>query len=311
MKDFVLRISVLFCAVAAFCSCGWEEFPESRLSQQEIPIEIQKDFFARNGGNVRVTDAYGTAVGSAVIYFEDPAGHPCQSEYQDGVWQLTLREFDRQAPGYDLPRAVADAFKALGFERYCPKSDDDRVAEFSRRGIGHKYYEFRFHTELGPDLYALHFVLIDEEGIVLENANSYFNRMDWSTGHDGALDFIAGRYPGCDVRGLANDSGYDTFYIFHDGRLKRVRFQNNYQGNGYSAADGWRETVWQLDDSLAVPEYVWEEFRARMAKNPESDRYEVSAVYYLETPRGDCFGLQGRVSATTLVTNWFAVRDES
>ena len=185
------------------------------------------------------------------------------------------------------------------------------MAEFSRRGIDHKYYEFRFHTVLGPDHYALHFVLIDEEGVVLENANSYFNRVDWSTGHDGALDFIAGRYPGCDVRGLANDSGYDTFYIFHEGLLKRVRFQNNYQGNGYSAAEGWKETVWQLDDTKAVPDYVWEEFLASMEKEPESERYIVSACYYLGTPRGDYFGLEGRVSAATIVTNWFTVRNES
>ena len=310
MKNLFSRIIILLCVTVSLCACGWEEFPGTLMSKNGIPVEIRKDFYARNG-HVQITEAYGSDVGSAAIFFDDPAGRSCQSEYLDGAWQLTLREFDRQFPEHDLPCVVADAFKALGFERYCPKSDDDRVAEFSRRGIGHKYYEFRFHTQLGPDHYAMHFVLIDEEGVVLENANSYFNRMDWSMGHDGALDFIAGRYPGCDVRGLANDCGNDTFYIFHEGLLKRVRFQNNYQGNGYTAAEGWRETVWQLDDPKAVPDYVWEEFQARMEKKAEADRYEVSACYYLETPRGDCFGLEGRVSATTTVTNWISVRDES
>ena len=305
-------INGLFCAVSLFliAACGRLEFPESLLSREGFPVEIQQDFFDRNGGNVHVLEAwYSSSNGNASISFEDPAGHSCRSEYENGDWQLTLREYDRDNPVSYLPRTVGRAFKELGFEAYCPMSDDDRVAEISRRGIEHKYYEFRFHTELGPNHYALHFVLIDEEGVVLENANSYFNRMDYSMGYDEALSFIADRYASCDVRGLANDSGYDTFYIFHDGRLKRVRFQNNFKVNYDSAAEGWRETVWQLDGLQDVPGYVWEEFQTCMGLRPESERYRVAVCYYLETPRGNYFGLEGPVSETTRIMNWFEIRN--
>lgn len=310
MKKILINSLICTVSLVLLCACGRLEFPESLLSREGFPMEMQQDFFDRNGGNVRVTEAwYSSSDGSASIYFVDPAGHSCRSEYENEDWQLTLREYDRDNPVSCLPRTVGRAFKELGFEAYCPISDDDRVVEISRRGIEHKYYEFRFNTELGPNLYALHFVLIDEEGVVLENANSYFNRMDCSVGYDEALSFIADRYAGCDVRGLANDSGYDIFYIFHDGRLKRVRFQNNFKVNYDSAAEGWRETVWQLDGFQAVPDYVWEEFQTRMELRPESERYRVAVCYYLETPRGNYYGLEGPVSETTRITNWFIDRD--
>lgn len=106
---------------------------------------------------------------------------------------------------------------------------------------------------IGPDHYAQHYLLIDEQGSVLEDANSYFNCMDNSVNYGEALSFIAARYPGCDVRGLANDSGYDTFYIFHEGRLKRVRFENHFQVQYPTAAEGWKETVWRRTTSIWKP----------------------------------------------------------
>lgn len=312
MKKILINSLICTVSLVLLCACGRLEFPESLLSREGFPMKMQQDFFDRNGGNVRVTEAwYSSSNGNASITFEDRAGHSCRSEYENEDWQLTLRVLDSQKPMYDLPLVAYQSFRCLVFKGDSPRFDfeNDRIVEFSRRGIAHKYYEIRLHTELGPKFYAPYFVLIDEEGVVLENANSSFNHMDWSMGYDDALSFIAGRYAGCDVRGLANDCGYDTFYIFHDGRLKRVRFQNNFIVNYDSAAEGWKETVWNLDGPLAVPNYVWDEFQTRMEQRPESERYRVAVCYYMETPRGNYFGLEGPVSETTRITNWFVDRD--
>lgn len=287
------------------CSCERASFPESLLTRAGVPTEVQRDFFERSGSDIRITDAgyipssSGISYSSgerAYVHFVDRTGLSCKSEYLNGRWQLTLREYDCDEPTRHLPRPVANAFRLLDYEPYLPFRESDRVVEYTRQGFDH------------PDHYAQHYLLIDEQGSVLEDANSYFNCMDNSVNYGEALSFIAARYPGCDVRGLANDSGYDTFYIFHEGRLKRVRFENHFQVQYPTAAEGWKETVWRLDGPQEVPDYVWAEFQMRNEKTAENNRYQATDYFYLETLRDCYFGLGGPASSTILTISWYTDR---
>lgn len=288
------------------CSCGSEDFPETILTKANVPDEFQKDFYQRCGSDSEVT--YADYDGNCVnIEFVDPAGHSGRVIYQDGEWQMTAREYARDQ-FLDLLDLVLATFNKMSNGLEAPIAffgKREGIMEFSRRGIEDTYYQFTFYTDLGPNHVGTHSAVIDENGNLIDHVKSDYNSLARTVGFDDLLGFIRERYQGCDVRALVNDGGPDVFFIFHDGVQKRVEFKNAYQP--YQSADDWDGTSWLIDRS-AVPEYVWDEFKARCEKDVRDGYYEPTQFYYKETPQMNLFGLSGPVSETTTVTNWFAER---
>lgn len=305
MKTFLLKAALLLSVTGAMCACGFEEFPENILSKSNVPVAFQKDFYQRFGYDTEVTYAYFDENENEIrIEFEDAAGLNGRATYQNGEWQLTSRVYSPEQ-FEQLPAPVRQAFASLDLEAPVGYFEEHGgIVEISRRGIGNTYYEFRFNTELGPRHYGAHAVVIDEDGNVLMHNNRGLNTGEWTVGLDVFLAFIRDRYQGCDIRAYVNE-GYDVYYIYHEGLLKRVEFSNN--AVHYQSTEDWRETSWLIDRSC-VPDYVWDEFKDSCEKDRWDGSYEPTEFYYKETPRNNQFGLGGPVSETSTVIRWFVDR---
>ena len=264
------------------------------LSDRDIPETVSQDFFARNGGNVRILEAthYQDDCRDEIV-FRGPDGVVGYSEYQDEAWQMTVRTFNLDRLAAQLPMAVSRAFDKLDLGKPYFIESIDRIAEITRTGIAHTMYDFIFATDMTGNerSFLRHFVLINEDGTVLANDNSSANPAEWFHDFGSALDYIRGRYTDCDVRGHANRSGYDTFYILHEGKVKQVSFQNNYQVNYPDIREAWRQTEYELDPATEVPAGVLEICRTWRESIPEADpAYE--KYFFIENRQGSYYGYQ-------------------
>ena len=313
MKRFI-KYTVSLAAAALLLSLGacndLEPWP-APLGERGISREVSKDFFTRNGGNVRILEAYHLQdEGRDVISFRDADGVEGRSEYLDGTWQMTVRTLDPDRLTASLPLSVIQAFAGLGLDTPCFTGSNDRVAEITRSGIGHTMYDFMFATDLtgAGNHFLTHYVLINEDGTVLANDNASSNPAEWFRDFDQALGYIRDRYADCDIRGHANRSGIDTFYILHDGKMKQVRFHNNFQVNYPDIREAWKETEYELDPA-EVPAEVRELCRNWRESDPQADpSYE--KYYFLENFQGSFYGYQiSENSQETLLTQYTAAAE--
>ncbi len=308
MKHF-FKYTVSLAAAAMLLSLGacndLEPWP-APLSERGLSREVSQDFFARNGGNVRILEAYHLQdEGRDVISFRGRDGVEGRSEYLDGRWQMTVRTLDPDRLTASLPLRVIRAFDGLGLDTPCFAGSNDRVAEITRSGIGHTMYDFMFATDLtgAGNHFLTHYVLINEDGTVLANDNASSNPAEWFRDFDTALGYIRDRYADCDVRGHANRSGIDTFYILHDGKMKQVRFHNNFQVNYPDIREAWKETEYELDPA-EVPAKVIDLCHEWRDSNPEADpAYE--KYFFLEDWQGTYYGYQiSEPSRKSLITRY-------
>lgn len=308
MKHF-FKYTVSLAAAALLLSLGacndLEPWP-APLSERGISREVSQDFFTRNGGNVRILEAYHLQdEGRDVISFRGRDGVEGRSEYLDGTWQMTVRTLDPDRLTASLPLRVIRAFDGLGLDTPCFAGSNDRVAEITRSGIGHTMYDFMFATDLtgAGNHFLTHYVLINEDGTVLANDNASSNPAEWFRDFDTALGYIRDRYADCDVRGHANRSGIDTFYILHDGKMKQVRFHNNFQVNYPDIREAWKETEYELDPA-EVPAKVIDLCHEWRDSNPEADpAYE--KYFFLEDWQGTYYGYQiSEPSRKSLITRY-------
>ena len=304
MKRFI-RYTVSLAVAALLLSLGacndLEPWP-APLTERGISREVSKDFFTRNGGNVRILEAYHLQdEGRDVISFRDADGVEGRSEYLDGTWQMTVRTLDPDRLTASLPLRVIRAFDGLGLDTPCFAGSNDRVAEITRSGIGHTMYDFMFATDLtgAGNHFLTHYVLINEDGTVLANDNASSNPAEWFRDFDTALG-----YADCDVRGHANRSGIDTFYILHDGKMKQVRFHNNFQVNYPDIREAWKQTEYELDPMTEVPAGVIDLCHEWRDSNPEADpAYE--KYFFLEDWQGTYYGYQiSEPSSKSLITRY-------
>ena len=309
MKRFI-RYTVSLAVAALLLSLGacndLEPWP-APLTERGISREVSKDFFTRNGGNVRILEAYHLQdEGRDVISFRDADGVEGRSEYLDGTWQMTVRTLDPDRLTASLPLSVIQAFAGLGLDTPCFAGSNDRVAEITRSGIGHTMYDFMFATDLteAGNQFLNHYVLINEDGTVLANDNASSNPAEWFRDFDTALGYIRDRYADCDVRGHANRSGIDTFYILHDGKMKQVRFHNNFQVNYPDIREAWMQTEYELDPMTEVPAGVIDLCHEWRDSNPEADpAYE--KYFFLEDWQGTYYGYQiSEPSRKSLITRY-------
>ena len=308
MKRFI-RYTVSLAAAALLLSLGacndLEPWP-APLTERGISREVSKDFFTRNGGNVRILEAYHLQdEGRDVISFRDADGVEGRSEYLDGTWQMTVRSLDPDRLTASLPLSVIRAFDGLGLDTPCFAGSNDRVAEITRSGIGHTMYDFMFATDLtgAGNQFLNHYVLINEDGTVLANDNASSNPAEWFRDFDTALGYIRDRYADCDVRGHANRSGIDTFYILHDGKMKQVRFHNNFQVNYPDIREAWEETEYELDPA-EVPARVHELCRIWRESDPKADPF-YEKYFFLEDWQGTYYGYQiSEPSRKSLITRY-------
>lgn len=297
----------------SLCACNdLTPWPEP-LSERDIPEMVCRDFFARNGGNVRILDAiHYQDDGRDEITFRGADGVVGRSEYRDGTWQMTFRYPDQDRLAATLPLPVVRAFDGLGLGTPCFVESIDRIAEITRAGIAHTMYDFIFATDLtgAGNHFLRHYVLINEDGMVLANDNAGINPSEWFRDLGSALDYVRDSYPGCDVRGHANRSGYDTFYILHEGKVKQVRFHNNYQVNYPDIREAWKETEYELDPATEVPAEVLETCRTWRESVPEADpAYE--RYSRLENRQGVWYGYQISIpSRSTFLTNYTSIVEE-
>ena len=309
MKHF-FKYTVSLAAAALLLSLGacndLEPWP-APLSERGLSREVCQDFFSRNGGNVRILEAYHLQdEGRDVISFRGRDGVEGRSEYLDGTWQMTVRTLDPDRLTASLPLRVIRAFDGLGLDTPCFAGSNDRVAEITRSGIGHTMYDFMFATDLtgAGNHFLTHYVLINEDGTVLANDNASSNPAEWFRDFDTALGYIRDRYADCDVRGHANRSGIDTFYILHDGKMKQVRFHNNFQVNYPDIREAWKQTEYELDPMTEVPAGVIDLCHEWRDSNPEADpAYE--KYFFLEDWQGTYYGYQiSEPSRKSLITRY-------
>ena len=282
------------------------------LRDRDIPDVVSKDFFARNGGNIQVLEAnHFRDDGRDEIVFRGTDGIVGHSEYLDGAWQMTFRTLDPDRLAAQLPRAVSRAFDKLGLGTPYFIESIDRIAEITRAGIEHTMYDFIFATDLtgAERSFLRHYVLINEDGTVLANDNGSVNPAEWFQDFGEAPNYIRGRYTDCDIRGHANRSGYDTFYILHKGKIKQVSFHNNYQVNYPDIRDAWRQTEYELDPATEVPAEVLELCREWRESDPEADpAYE--KYFFLEDRQGSYYGYQISIpSRNFILTRYTADRE--
>ena len=308
MKRFI-KYTVSLAAAALLLSLGacndLEPWP-APLSERGISREVSLDFFTRNGGNVSILEAkHYQDDGRDEIVFRGPDGVIGHSEYLDGAWQMTIRTLNPDRLAAQLPMAVSRAFARLDLGTPCFVKSIDRIAEITRTGIAHTMYDFMFATDLtgAGNHFLTHYVLINEDGTVLANDNAFSNPAEWFRDFDTALGYIRDRYADCDVRGHANRSGIDTFYILHDGKMKQVRFHNNFQVNYPDIREAWEETEYELDPA-EVPAEVRDLCRNWRESDLEADPF-YEKYFFLEDWQGTYYGYQiSEPSRKSLITRY-------
>ncbi|MBP3774525.1 MAG: hypothetical protein ILA34_04150 [Bacteroidaceae bacterium] len=271
-----------------FGSCSNKEHTVTDVFEEnEIPESVVHDFFRRNGRDVSVTQARNFQSESFIcIYYTDAQGMSAESHYSHGVWQLDMKRITDME---QMPVRVIEALLNMGWGDMWMATSDDRVALIVRNGIDHQLYDMRFHTPQADNSWLTCYLLINEDGTVLEQSHDGFNRSEWYRNLDDALDFVRTRYEGCDVRGHANHAGYDEFYILHDGYMKQVYFYNNYK-KYKNMDDAWMKTEWELDAAHPLPDAVRMELDKIKADDTSDFAYD--RVFYRETLHGHCYGLQ-------------------
>ena len=204
--------------------------------------------------------------------------------YLDGIWKLTQTEFDKQDFMNQLPKQVLKAYMGTGIEidvdRFV-KDDNSYVLAITRNGIDKKQYEFYFTAPYQDETYKfenlVHGIVIDEDGNLLFNGHSTFNRSIWWIDIDESIYCVRERYPNATILGTVND-GYNEFFILDDGVIKTVTVAN------YSRWE-WKETAYLIDEGN-LPESVVAEASKFENEHPDVSLY---SVHFVETQFGDFY----------------------
>lgn len=308
MKKSLFKTLALLCGAVLLCSCGVEEFPGSLLSKNDVPIPIRKDFYDRNGNSVTLTEVLNYRDENKVsICFTDQAGNTCESRYQNGSWLMTSKEFDPADLRQNLPSAVYDALvdragnpDNLRFERH-------GIMMYMRPGFAYAAYEFRATVRIAPGKNAYFFLLVNEDGTVLKDADSFFNYSGSSDNLFSEMDYISGRYPGSVFRAQVNEGGKTLYIIDQDGFRKDVYF--DYNSSGWDVSETWIESVWRVEPE-SVPASARESFGDYFVRYPEAQRFEPDTYFYRETRHGGpCYGFSNYQSATEYRIVWVSAEE--
>ena len=285
MKRFFLA-TILIVSAMSFLSCEKNDDIRADLfSMNSISDRVKSDFYSRVGNDVIVTDAFNSGE-TIELEYDDISGFSHRCLYLNGIWQYDFEFIPEDCMDSALPLSVKKAFYSLDFANEIRIFPDwgDMFCMVSRRGFDESYYDFQFHYLLDDGSWFESSAFISEDGKLLNYSHVPYNTSYLFYDLDDALGYIAGRYPGCAVKGYGNESGENLFFIQHDGLLKTVYFMNNFQQFD-DISNTWRETRYTLPEGSEIPASVLEQVSA--------EGYEYSSVLFRETSyNGNAYGFR-------------------
>lgn len=294
------NIKTLLLSLTAIYLYGCEKVDIVADPFRNVPEFVKQKFIETNGNDVKVIETVIMDYQDVSIKYSGIDGSLHECMFSNGIWQYDIEYIAEKDLDNRLPFAVKKSFYRCldtdGEIRLFPNWRD-AFYMVSRRGVENDVFEFYFHTNEVEDGWLNTYVQISNDGTVLSYSHSEHNPSKLFYDHDDAISYIKEKYDGCLVKGYANDSGANVFFIQHHGFVKEVVFANNYQTlNDINLA--WTKTVWSLGKDADIPSDI----RGQVSDLSYSD------VRFKEDNQGKYYGFQYSDSHLTNKIYWYNVK---
>lgn len=255
MRRFMTRLRFVLCgllavAVSGLSSCHSEDEPQDKLN--DLPEVIAEDFHNRCG-DVAIEHVY-TGTGfyrhtnqqETYVYAVDKSGNVWIVAYVDNAWNRTIETLSSID---ELPNNVQQRWHKETSE--ADQVEFLEIAAVSQSCINGTYYILCYIVHDASDgRNHLHTLVIDSEGTAVKSYGYQLNNNAYVRPFPADIDWIAEHYSGAVVLAYVNDRGDDEYLIRHNGVLKTVLFDSNYNDAR------WKETSYALPEGETVPDRV-------------------------------------------------------